>query len=144
MDFASDALWTGRRMRCVWIVNNATRESPAPLPDFAIAANGVVRLLDELACQQGLATGLSWTTGRNSLIGRGCASSDPASRSRTGCTDMRCGMNGLALQVRDTLRPHQHGLPGQDPYSMVLFDPCSLRLSGGFSNPTPFGRPPTR
>ena len=54
MDFASDALWTGRRFRCLCLVDDATRESPALLPDFAIGGEQVVRLLDDLACRHGL------------------------------------------------------------------------------------------
>jgi putative transposase len=54
MDFASDALWTGRRFRCLCIVDDATRESPALLADFAIGGERVVRVLDELACRHGL------------------------------------------------------------------------------------------
>jgi putative transposase len=54
MDFASDALWTGRRFRCLCLVDNATRESPALLADFAIGGERVVRVLDELAAQHGL------------------------------------------------------------------------------------------
>ena len=37
MDFASDALWTRRRFRCLCIVDDGTRESPALLADFSIA-----------------------------------------------------------------------------------------------------------
>jgi putative transposase len=54
MDFVSDALWTGRRFRCLGLVDNATRESPALLPEFSIAGKRVVRLLDEIACRHGL------------------------------------------------------------------------------------------
>jgi putative transposase len=54
MDFASDALWTGRRFRCLCLVDDATRESPALLADFAIGGERVVRVLDELAAQHGL------------------------------------------------------------------------------------------
>jgi putative transposase len=54
MDFASDALWTGRRFRCLCIVDEATRESAALLADFSIGDARVVRLLDELACRHGL------------------------------------------------------------------------------------------
>jgi putative transposase len=54
MDFASDALWTGRRFRCLCLVDDATRESPALLTDVSIAGERVVRLLDELACRHGL------------------------------------------------------------------------------------------
>jgi putative transposase len=53
MDFASDALWTGRRFRCLCIVDDVTRESPALL-DFSIGGARVVRLLDKLACRHGL------------------------------------------------------------------------------------------
>ena len=35
MDFASDTLWTARRFRCLCLVDDATRESPALLPDEA-------------------------------------------------------------------------------------------------------------
>jgi putative transposase len=54
MDFASDALWTGRRFRCLCLFDDATRESPALLADFAIGGERVVRVLDELAAQHGL------------------------------------------------------------------------------------------
>jgi putative transposase len=54
MDFVSDALWTGRRFRCLCLVDDATRESPALLPDFSIGGARVVRMLDELACRHGL------------------------------------------------------------------------------------------
>jgi putative transposase len=54
MDFASDALWTGRRFRCLCLVDNATRASPALLADFAIGGERVVRVLDELAARHGL------------------------------------------------------------------------------------------
>ena len=54
MDFASDALGTGRRFRCLCIVDDGTRESPALLADFSIGGTRVVRLLDELADQHGL------------------------------------------------------------------------------------------
>ena len=54
MDFASDALWTGRRFRCLSIVDDVTRESPALLADFSIGGERVVRVLDELAARHGL------------------------------------------------------------------------------------------
>ena len=54
MEFASDALWTGRRFRCLCIVEDATRESPPLLPDFSISGERVVRLLDEVACRHSL------------------------------------------------------------------------------------------
>jgi putative transposase len=54
MDFASDALWTGRRYRCLCLVDDATRESPALLADFSIGGDRVVRVLDELAGRHGL------------------------------------------------------------------------------------------
>ena len=54
LDFASDALWTGRRFRCLCLVDDATLESPALLPDFSIGGERVLRVLDELACRHGL------------------------------------------------------------------------------------------
>ena len=41
MGFASDALWTGRRFRCLCLVDDATRESPALLTDVSIAGERV-------------------------------------------------------------------------------------------------------
>jgi transposase InsO family protein len=93
MDFASGASSTGRRFRCLCLVDDATRESPALLPDFAIAGERVVRLLDAFACRLVGRRRSSWTTVRSAPAGRsmpgrhrpGCggASSSPASRSRT-------------------------------------------------------------
>ena len=57
MDFASDALWTGRRFRCLCLVDDGARESPALPADFSIAGTRVVRLLDELASRRGLPAG---------------------------------------------------------------------------------------
>ena len=54
MDFASDALWTGRRFRCLCIVDDATRESPAPWSIFDRRRAGRAPLLDDLACWHGL------------------------------------------------------------------------------------------
>jgi putative transposase len=47
-------LWTGRRFRCLCLVDDATGESPALLPDFAIGGARAVRLLDDPACRYGL------------------------------------------------------------------------------------------
>ena len=54
INFASDALWTGRGFRCRCIVDDGRRESPALLADFSIGGPRVVRLLDELASRHGL------------------------------------------------------------------------------------------
>ena len=54
MDFASDALWTGRQFRSLVIVDNFTKESPAILPEFSISGERIARLLDELAIRHGL------------------------------------------------------------------------------------------
>ena len=54
MDFVSDALGTGRRFRCLTIVDDGTRQSPAIIPDTSISGVRVVRELDRLAGERGL------------------------------------------------------------------------------------------
>lgn len=54
MDFVSDALATGRRFRCLTIVDEGTRESPDILTDTSISGVRVTRVLDELKETRGL------------------------------------------------------------------------------------------
>ena len=54
MDFVSDALATGRRFRCLTIVDEGTRESPDVLTDTSISGVRVTRVLDELKKTRGL------------------------------------------------------------------------------------------
>ena len=54
MDFVSDALATGRRFRCLTIVDEGTRESPDILTDTSISGVRVTRVLDKLKEERGL------------------------------------------------------------------------------------------
>jgi putative transposase len=54
MDFVSDALATGRRFRCLTIVDDGTRQSPAIVVDSSISGARVTRELDRLAKERGL------------------------------------------------------------------------------------------
>lgn len=54
MDFVSDALATGRRFRCLTIVDDGTRQSPAIVVDSSLSGLRVVRELDRLAVERGL------------------------------------------------------------------------------------------
>jgi len=54
MDFVSDSLATGRRFRCLNIVDDLTRISPAIEVDTSIPGARVVRVLERLAITHGL------------------------------------------------------------------------------------------
>lgn len=54
MDFVSDALANGRKFRCLTIVDDGTRQSPAIAVDSSISGVRVVRELDQLAVIRGL------------------------------------------------------------------------------------------
>jgi len=54
MDFMSDELFDGRRIRLLTIVDNFTRESPAITVDTSIGGSRVVEVLDRLARTRGL------------------------------------------------------------------------------------------
>jgi putative transposase len=54
MDFVSDSLASGRRFRCLTIVDQASRECPGLLVDTSIGGNRVTRFLDGLAEERGL------------------------------------------------------------------------------------------
>jgi putative transposase len=54
IDFVSDALATGRRFRCLTIVDDGTRQSPAIIVDSSISGVRVARELDDLAKKRGL------------------------------------------------------------------------------------------
>ena len=54
MDFVSDALATGRRFRCLTIVDEGTRESPDILTETSISGVRVTRVLDRLKEERGL------------------------------------------------------------------------------------------
>jgi putative transposase len=54
LDFVSDTLAWGRRIRCLTVVDCFTRESPAIEVDTSLPGARVVRLLDLLALERGL------------------------------------------------------------------------------------------
>jgi putative transposase len=54
LDFVSDALAWGRRIRCLTVVDCFTRESPAIEVDTSLPGARVVRVLEALALQRGL------------------------------------------------------------------------------------------
>ena len=54
IDFVSDALATGRRFRCLTIVDDGTRQSPSIVVDSSISGVRVARELDRLVTQRGL------------------------------------------------------------------------------------------
>jgi putative transposase len=54
LDFVSDTLAWGRRIRCLTVVDCFTRESPAIEVDTSLPGARVVRVLDGLATQRGL------------------------------------------------------------------------------------------
>lgn len=54
MDFIHDALWNGRRLRCLTIVDCHSRYSPAIEVSFSLAAENVIAVLNKLAQTRGL------------------------------------------------------------------------------------------
>ena len=54
MDFVHDELSTGRRFRCLTIVDNFTRECPVIEVDVSLTGHRVVRVLSRLALLHGL------------------------------------------------------------------------------------------
>lgn len=54
IDFVSDALADGRKIRSLTIVDDFTRECPALEVDFSLPGERVVRVLDRLATTRGL------------------------------------------------------------------------------------------
>jgi putative transposase len=53
MDFVSDSLSNGRRIRCLTIVDDFTRECPAIEVDTSLPGVRVIRVLERLAAQRG-------------------------------------------------------------------------------------------
>ncbi|MGC7532735.1 DDE-type integrase/transposase/recombinase, partial [Pandoraea pneumonica] len=53
MDFVSDALFDGRRLRALTVVDNYTRESLAIEVGQSLKGEDVVRVLDEVVAERG-------------------------------------------------------------------------------------------
>src|SRR5438477_10378425 len=69
LDFVSDTLAWGRRIRCLTIVDCFTREAPAIELDTSLPGARVVRVLDALVEQRGLLTAIVMHNG-SELTGR--------------------------------------------------------------------------
>ena len=54
LDFVHDCLWSGRRLRCLTIVDVYSRYAPAIEVDFSLPGERVVRVLERLAFLRGL------------------------------------------------------------------------------------------
>ena len=54
MDFVFDRLASGRSLKCLTVVDDATQEAVAVMPDTAISGMYVTRILDELKASRGL------------------------------------------------------------------------------------------
>ena len=63
LDFVSDTLAWGRRIRCLTVLDCFTREAPAIEVDTSLPGARVVRVLDELAEQRGLPTAILMDNG---------------------------------------------------------------------------------
>ncbi len=53
LDFVSDALSDGRRFRVLCVVDDCTRENPAPVADMSLSGQRVARELDAIATERG-------------------------------------------------------------------------------------------
>jgi putative transposase len=53
MDFVFDRVASGRAIKCLTIVDDATHEAVAVLPEHSIGGNHLVRLLDEVCARRG-------------------------------------------------------------------------------------------
>lgn len=53
MDFVCDRVASGRSLKCLAIVDDATHEAVAVVPEHSIGGNHLTRLLDEICSQRG-------------------------------------------------------------------------------------------
>lgn len=65
MDFVADRLTSGRRFRCLSIVDDYTRECLAIEVDTSLPGLRVANVLERLAEMRGLARSSQWTTDRS-------------------------------------------------------------------------------
>ena len=83
MDFVMDALSNGRRLKCLNIVDDCTKEAVGIVVDHSITGEYVVRVLEQAALFRGLPGRSVLTRDRNS----------PARRSTSGRTGMVSSSN---------------------------------------------------
>lgn len=72
MDFVFDRLADGRALKCLTVVDDATQEAVAVVPDRAISGARVVRILDDIKQQRGLPQVIRSDNGRE-FCGRAMA-----------------------------------------------------------------------
>lgn len=78
MDFVSDALANGRRIKCLTVVDDFTRECVDIAVDHGIGGKYVVRLLDQVACSAATRAPCAPTMARSPPV----ASSSPDAAAR--------------------------------------------------------------
>jgi putative transposase len=107
MDFVSDALGDGRKVRVLTIVDDFTREAPAIAVDFSLPGERVVRVLDQLAATRGLPTAIV------------CDNGPEFARQRL---DQWAHARGVALQFIQPGKPIQNAFA--DSFNGRLRDEC--------------------
>lgn len=70
MDFAFDRIATGRTLKCLVIVDDATHESVAILPEHTIGGDHLTHLLDNICSLRGRPKVIRTDTARSSWAGR--------------------------------------------------------------------------
>lgn len=95
MDFAFDRIASGRTLKCLAIVDDATHESVAVMVEHSMGGNHLTRVLDEICSQRG----------RPAVI-----------RSDNGPEFVGRAMLGWAHRNGVTLRPIEPGKPNQNAY----------------------------
>lgn len=93
MDFVFDRLASGRSLKCLTVVDDATQEAVAVMPDTAISGMYVMRILDELKASRGLPKVIRSDNGRE-FSGRAMA--------------VWAHTNGVALRFIEPGKPNQN------------------------------------
>jgi putative transposase len=107
MDFVSDALGNGRKIRALTLVDDFTRECPVIEVDFSLPGERVIRVLEQLARTRGLPTSSAATTARSSrarcwISGRmrtACSSISSTRESRRRTRSQRASMAGCGTRA---------------------------------------------
>ncbi len=107
MDFVSDALGNGRKVRALTLVDDFTRECPVIEVDFSLPGERVVRVLDRLARTRGLPTSIRCDNGPE-FAGQ--------------VLDQWAHANGVALDFIDRGKPTQNAFA--ESFNGRLRDEC--------------------
>jgi putative transposase len=94
MDFMSDALSSGRKLRVLNIMDDCTRESLAAYADFSIPAEKVITVLDDVIEQRGIPEQIRVDNGPEFL-----------SKAFTGW----CSKKGILIRYTQPGKPMQNG-----------------------------------